>query len=134
MTCTVCGKRAYSEYCMQHKPRTPIKSKRHYIKPESDKERSKRLKTAQRWYNIFKPDPYTGEWDCYLNGLARNCLRKVDEYSIVLEHVEPKVKAPEKRYRVKNLRPSCQPCNKKKASWTLDQLAERYPDWEGPLF
>lgn len=24
MNCIVCGKRAYSEYCMQHKPRKPI--------------------------------------------------------------------------------------------------------------
>ncbi len=25
MTCNICGKRAYSEYCVQHKPRKPIK-------------------------------------------------------------------------------------------------------------
>jgi len=26
-TCSVCGKRAYSDYCVQHKPRKPIKQK-----------------------------------------------------------------------------------------------------------
>lgn len=27
MSCTVCGKRAYSDYCVSHKPRKPIKQK-----------------------------------------------------------------------------------------------------------
>lgn len=27
MTCNVCGKRAYSEYCVRHKPRKPIKQR-----------------------------------------------------------------------------------------------------------
>ena len=26
-TCKTCGKRSYNEYCMQHKPRTPIKAR-----------------------------------------------------------------------------------------------------------
>ena len=26
-TCTICGKRAYSDFCMQHKPRTSIKAR-----------------------------------------------------------------------------------------------------------
>lgn len=26
-TCKTCGKRSYNEYCMQHKPRTPIKTR-----------------------------------------------------------------------------------------------------------
>lgn len=132
---TGCDRGCYGDFCLQHKPRKPITAKKRYIKPESDKERSKRLKTAQRWYNSKhnKPDPYTGQWDCYLNGLSQNCLGKVDEYTINLDHVIPKVKAPELKYFIKNLRAACQPCNKKKGSWTLDQLKERYPDWGGPL-
>lgn len=43
MQCVVCGKRAYSEYCVQHKPRKPIVTKKR------PKQRGKRTLEYEVW-------------------------------------------------------------------------------------
>lgn len=125
LSCLVCGKRAYSEYCVQHKPRK-------FIKKESASYKAKRQACAKQWYRGNPPDE-NGEWPCYLNGLSRRCLIKVNPETIKLEHVIPKVKAPELKFEPSNLKASDEFCNSVKGSWTLEQLVERYPEWDGAI-
>lgn len=45
-TCLICGKRAYSDYCVQHKPRKPIQSRS--VKPKAAKAKTTKKKTETR--------------------------------------------------------------------------------------
>lgn len=138
-----CERGCYGEFCLMHKPRKPIKSsgepikvRKRYIKHESDKSRQKRQATVIEWFRTNSPDAGDGFWYCYLDGLSEKCWFTMSADQITkygLEHVTPKVKSRAKKFDVDNLAVACPPCNKMKASWTLEQLKERYPEWEGPL-
>ena len=123
--CLICEKRAYSDYCVRHKPRK-------FINNESASYKAKRQACARRWYEDNPPDE-NGEWPCYLNGLSQKCLGSINKATIKLEHVIPKVKAPELRFEPTNLKASDEFCNSVKGSWTLEQLEERYPEWDGAI-
>lgn len=77
------------------------------------------------WFKMNPPDG-KGEWECYLQ-IADNCPRKMAYQYLTLEHVMPKVKAPELKFDPKNIRPSCAPCNRVKGSKTIEKLAKTYP-------
>lgn len=90
------------------------------IKKESNSTRSKRVATSKLWFQINPPNA-SGHWICYLN-TSPECPRVLDRSTITLEHVKSKVRYPELRYDVTNLKPACSHCNKLKGSLDLDEL------------
>lgn len=49
---------------------------------------------------------------------------------LTLEHVEAKVRSPEKVFDVTNIKPACSWCNAIKGSKSLEELSEVYPQLE----
>lgn len=50
MNCVVCNKRAYSNYCVQHKPRKPIKVNKPLPRPTK---RIRQVSTKQAQYHVW---------------------------------------------------------------------------------
>lgn len=129
-----CERGCYGEFCLIHKPRKPLQAKSRYIKPESDKNRERRLKVRDKWFDQNPPD-IDSKWYCYLDGLSEQCWTLMDREQIEqhgLEHVIAKVKNPSLKFEVANLRVACPPCNAVKGSWRLEQLLGMYEYWGGP--
>ena len=112
--CKYCGGTSHSTLMCQNKPRRPIKQ-------ESDKARSKRTKVSREWFKLNPPDE-KGVWICYLQ-ISPNCPVKLTRSTITLEHVKSKVRYPELKYEVSNLKPACGECNKLKGSLDLEELS-----------
>jgi 5-methylcytosine-specific restriction endonuclease McrA len=104
-SCVVCGKRAYSDYCVQHKPRTPIKTYRQLNKIGKVAQRTNAA--VAKWKNTQKPN-HQGYWQCYI------CGRMIDY--LIAEHVKSKVRHPELRTDPNNMKPVCNECNAAKGS------------------
>lgn len=113
--CTVCGKRAYSEYCVAHKPRKPIK--------QIGKVGKKRASYRKDW--IRRNGGKDGVWICYLQ-ISPMCLRFLDITTLTLEHVIPKGSHPELSMDDANIRPACRPCNTLKGSQSLKSIRAKY--------
>lgn len=116
--CKWCGSNDHYSYTCFQRPRKPLPV-------ESKESQGKRMRTRRAWFRLNKPDA-TGHWDCYLQ-IAPDCLRRVTTATIDLEHVRSKTRHPKLKFRVENIKPSCQPCNKLKRSWSVQDLAETYP-------
>lgn len=115
--CKFCGGNDhYSMTCFKRPQTIPV---------ESEKHKQQRTTTRKAWFRTNKPDSQ-GRWACYLR-IADNCPKFVTSGTIDLEHVKPKGKHQKLRYQVLNIKAACQPCNKLKASWELETLAETYP-------
>ncbi len=123
--CKWCKSTEHTQFLCRQKPRTPIKRSSKPIAQESKKARAKRRKAAAIWFEQNPPDE-NGEWTCYLQ-ISYGCFKQLTRNTLSLEHVKPKVKAPELKYEPSNIRPSCPPCNKLKGSQTLEVLVRRYP-------
>lgn len=129
-----CDRGCYGEFCLSHKPRKAIVAKKRYIKPESDRAKSERLRVREEWFELNPPDATDDQWYCYLDGLSEQCWTLMDKEQIELhglEHVTPKVKSRKLKFSVDNLRVACPPCNREKGSQTLEQLMMRYEYWGG---
>jgi hypothetical protein len=119
-TCKVCGKRAYSDYCMQHKPRKPIATRTplprptHRIRPEAIKTREKRLQTTADWYAANPPDK-DGNWYCYIPKHPL-CPWRLTVETIVLEHDLSKARRKDLQFDITNIHPACGYDNKAKGS------------------
>ena len=96
-----------------NKPRRPLK-------PSSDKTLHKKQETDRAWYAANPPDE-KGLWYCYLN-ITPECPAKLTRSTITLEHVRSKVRAPELKFDITNLKPACSFCNALKGSKDLDEL------------
>lgn len=119
MNCTICGKRAYSEYCVQHKPRKPVKVNNPLPLPTKPINRNgatkkKWLSTRSAWLKANQPD-YKGCYTCHY------CGKSVDYTIITLDHLIPRSRAPELRYELSNLVPCCSSCNRLKGSVAHDE-------------
>lgn len=110
--CKYCGGAHTSLSCF-NKPRRPLRQ-------ESEKARSKRTETNREWFKINPPDK-KGLWYCYLR-ISPLCPIKLTRTTIRLEHVKSKVRYPELKYVVSNLKPACEHCNKLKGSLDLEEL------------
>lgn len=112
--CKYCGGRDHTSLMCQKKPRRPISN-------ESAATKSKRTATSRLWYELNPPDA-SGLWYCYLR-ISPNCPYKLTRSTITLEHVKSKVRHPELRYEVTNLKPACSACNKLKGSLDVEELS-----------
>jgi len=101
MKCSKCGKRAYSEYCFQHKPRTAINQRgKQYYKWEAFK---------KAWKLKHKDvDKY-----CYL------CGKPLKENEVTLDHVIPRSRRKDLVFDESNIKPACWKCNVEKGSKVL---------------
>lgn len=120
-TCTVCGKRAYSDYCVQHKPRNPIKSLKkplqHIPLPSPRKRIKQKAKqgllwdaTRDRWFKEHQA-PY----------ICHYCGKFLPRKQTTLDHKIPRSRAPELRHDFDNLVPCCYSCNSLKGSVEHDK-------------
>lgn len=111
--CKHCGSEThYSLMCFQ-KPRKKIH-------PVSSTTYFKRKKMRRAWFEKNPPDG-KGVWICYLQ-ISPNCPKKVTYSTINLEHVKSKVRYPELRYDLDNIKPACSFCNTLKGSKDVDEL------------
>lgn len=118
--CTVCGKRAYSDYCVQHKPRkpiavrTPLPRPTKHIRPEATKTRDKRLAATAAWFEQNPPDR-NGNWRCYISKHPQ-CPKVLNRRTLVLEHDLSKARRKDLQFDVTNIHPACAFDNKAKGS------------------
>jgi len=119
-SCIVCGKRAYSDYCMQHKPRKPIATRTplprptHRIRSEAVKTREKRQATTAEWFEANPPDK-DGYWYCYISKHPQ-CPKRLTVDTIVLEHDLSKARRKDLQFDITNIHPACGYDNKAKGS------------------
>jgi hypothetical protein len=116
--CKICDSNwHYQTFC-------PMK-KQKWIKPESDKAKTKRIIMHKKWVKANPPDT-DGKWECYLQ-ISEKCCKRVSKRSMTKEHVEAKVRRPDLKYDTRNIRPSCSWCNKRKGSNSIEELSKIYP-------
>lgn len=94
--------------------------KRSRLKPISDKSRAKRDATNKEWFAL-NPSDENGQWKCYLH-ISPNCYGWVNASTLKIEHVKSKVRRPDLKYTVSNLKPACGPCNELKGSRDVEEL------------
>lgn len=100
------------------------KRKRKAMRKEAVKTKAKRLSTRKLWFELNRSDS-SGFWYCYLN-ISPQCLKRLTEATIVLEHEQAKVRRPDLKYDVKNIKPSCSPCNELKGSLSAEEAMLKY--------
>lgn len=115
-------KQSICNYCGgdNHTSLMCFKKPRRRIKPISDKNKLKEQQTKREWFDLNPPNE-KGLWFCYL-GISPDCPRKLTRSTITLEHVKSKVRHPELKFDVTNLKPACSPCNALKGSRDVDEL------------
>lgn len=126
--CKFCGAigKHFSFQCKDNpKNKQRIRRPRKPIKQESDTAKAKRLATNREWFKLNPPDD-NGNWICYLQ-ITPECPIKLENIpnapnSLQLEHYYSKVRAPELKYSVENLKPACRFCNRLKGSLNGDEL------------
>lgn len=116
--CKFCGGNDHYAMGCFKRPNKPIPV-------ESATHLAQRRRTRRAWFAANPPDE-NGQWTCYLQ-IAPDCPKKVDKDTIDLEHVKSKGGHPKLRYKILNIKAACQPCNKLKRSWSVEVLAETYP-------
>lgn len=116
--CHHCGSSWHSAWKCPHIANKPLKK-------EGDKARKKRQSTANKWFKANPPDEH-GDWICYLQ-ISELCPKKLNRQLITLEHVKSKVRHPELKYDINNIKPSCSFCNYLKGSRDLEELARIWP-------
>jgi len=113
--CLTCGKRAYSAYCMQHKPRKPINKI------------GKRGKQNAKTSKLFRDTLNRLELHiCYLQ-IHEYCPGTMLAEQVVPEHVKSKSGSPELRDDLNNIWKSCVWCNGLKGSRSLENLSTEFP-------
>lgn len=116
--CKNCGQIGhYKTFCFKTKQKVP--------KRFSEKYATSNSAMRKRWFELNPPN-HNGKWICYLQ-ISKDCPELLTSESLTLEHIMPKVKAPELKFNHENIAPSCQFCNTIKASRTLESLATEYP-------
>lgn len=123
--CSFCNATGHTAFTCRKKPNKPLRAARTPMRLESVKAKTKRRITYKKWLEVNPPDT-DGYWTCYLQ-ISTLCLGRVNQSTLTLEHVQPKVKAPELKYDITNIRASCSFCNKLKGSRTLSQLVKIWP-------
>lgn len=124
-TCKVCGKRCYGDYCMQHKPRKPLKTytplprQTKPLRKEAVKTREKRKATEADWFAANPPDQH-GYWYCYISKHPQ-CPKRLTRETIVLEHNHSKARRKDLQFDITNIFPACAFDNKAKGSLSASE-------------
>lgn len=116
--CKYCGGSNHTSLMCQQKPRKALNNERASTK-------SRRTATSRLWFKGNPPD-HDGTWGCYLH-ISPHCPIRVTRSTLQQEHIKPKNRYKELRYMTLNIKASCEFCNKLKGPWTLEELAETYP-------
>ena len=95
LACEICGKRAYSNYCMQHKPRKPIK------------QRGKRTIEYENWRdNVARP---------HLDKKGRRCAQcGAVGVPLDVDHIKNRGSHYHLRMNLSNVQYLCRPCHRGK--------------------
>ena len=127
--CKHCGDTGHYAITCFSKPRKVPERKSYFrsvskkpIPSESDKTKKKRLSTRRRFFRQY-PD---GKFECYLQ-ISIKCTKAMNTRTVLLEHVMPRVRYPQYKYEVKNIKPSCSWCNGLKGSLEIKDLVKSYP-------
>lgn len=88
--CSICGKRAYSEYCVLHKPKKPLKRTRISTKG----------KEYQRWQK-FRQEVAIPYMDKHYGHFCRCCKRS--DVPLDIDHIKSKGSHPGMKYQLSNL-------------------------------
>lgn len=109
--CIVCKKKAYSDYCVHHKPRK--------LPNKFGKQAKKNAQTTKIFRERIKSeaDQY-GMVYCYLQ-ISPLCPKRLSLDQVVPEHVLPKSGNPELRHDQNNIKIACTFCNNEKGSKRL---------------
>lgn len=99
--CKVCGKRAYSEYCVRHKPRKPIKV---YKLP---KKRGKRTIEYDKWRDtVAKP---------YLDKtFGHRCVDCGATEGLTVDHIKNRGSRADLKMKLSNVQYLCWQCHRGK--------------------
>lgn len=109
--CTVCNKRAYSEYCVAHKPRKPIQTKTVPKRGKRPKQQSVREIQYQQWKEEIAR-PYLVK---LYNNVCSCCGREAGiNEKLDIEHTLNKGSHPELKRDLDNLTLMCRPCHRLK--------------------
>lgn len=90
-TCTTCGKRSYSDYCVQHKPKKQPKAGKHTLKDRQENKKFRESKLNHEGYLICER---CGSW-----------------FGSDADHIKKKSTHPELRYDEKNKQILCRDCH-----------------------
>ncbi|MDE2106345.1 MAG: HNH endonuclease [Patescibacteria group bacterium] len=124
-SCKVCGKRAYSDYCMQHKPRKPIQ--RSSLKTSSQPIRrigpvtKKWLATRRAWIEKNGAEGHLCHYCGYLLSMLQDLIDSDMARPLTLDHITARTRDSSLRFEFDNLTPACPPCNRKKGSLSHEQ-------------
>ena len=114
-TCTVCGKRSYSEYCVSHKPRKPIKTNSVLKTKKRPKQQSDKEKEYQVWKEqVARPALIERDGGNYCTCCGRPAYNgeKLD-----IEHTLTKGSRPDLKRDLDNLTLMCRyPCHFRKTN------------------
>lgn len=121
--CKFCGGMNHFPYLCRLNPKVKERAKRGISLNEKTKKAW--LDTRQAWIRKNPPTLQGRHWPCYLK-ISPQCLKKVDEKSITLDHVVSRSRDPSRRHDLTNLRPSCWYCNVMKGSSSIESLEKQY--------
>lgn len=94
LSCLVCGKRSYSDYCVQHKPRKRIKAGKHTIK---DRQVNKKYRESRLNHQGYLVCDNCGSW-----------------FGSDADHIIKKSIRPDLRYDESNKQILCRDCHMQK--------------------
>lgn len=112
--CKVCGATDHYKYQCFSLRKKQIRPKRETILNWQQ--------TVSKWKLANPPDKW-GYWTCYLR-ISSNCLVRLDNSSLTLDHVVPRssIKGIKRRHDITNLQPACWNCNGLKGSRSLEAI------------
>lgn len=124
--CSYCGaNNHYSLTCYKKQLHDFHSKKKRPLRRESKKSFHNRDILSNTFFHDNPPDE-RGGYTCYLQ-ISRKCPIWVSLREVTLEHILPKVKYPEVKYNVINIKPACTWCNGAKLSNTPYHLALIWP-------
>lgn len=123
MACKYCGSDMHTSLLCFERPRTPMQSKRKLMNRVGPVT-AKWIETRHEWIQANPPDE-KGEWNCYLPIHHPQCPRKLNIYTLTLDHKKSRSRHPELRFDLSNLGPASAYCNTDKGS----KSPEEYTEW-----
>ena len=115
-TCKICGKKADSDYCFQHKLRKKISSK--HSNNHNKVNKNIAIKTMQEFFiSIWNKKPH----------ICENCGKWLgnEPLSYMFDHLLEKSKHPELKYEEDNIMITCLECHENKTNGFLSEIVNK---------